>query len=183
MDILGLNLELEFTNNDITLLIIKKEDYRIKIVDVARANSKIVDKVCYMCLNTPYSYVLNNLSKNDIPVEKFFFIDSLTKSNREVPKVSNCIFLSAPNALTELSIALSQALDKEKCESVVFDTISTLQVYEKASTIIELVHDILTKLRTRTGKATFIVLKEDSDSELIKDMHMFVDKVIDLSTE
>ena len=125
--------------------------------------------------------LINNLKKNNIAVDKFFFIDTLTKKVQEPPEVDNAIFVSAPNALTEISLALTKVINEVHCDSALFDTISAFLIYEKAHTIIQFTHNVITKIRISSGKAAFIALKDDLDSELVKDLYMFVDKVVDLS--
>ncbi len=61
-----------------------------------------------------------------------------------------------------------------------FDSLSTLLAYEGSSSIIQFSHNVITKLRINNCKAVFITLKEDINSELIKDLYMFVDKVVEL---
>jgi hypothetical protein len=176
-----MNLSEEIKNNNILLLITSKEKYHTELIEVLKVIEKNTKKTCYVCINEPYNFVINNLKKNNIPLEKFFFIDTLTKNVQEPPSVENCIFVSAPNALTEISLAFSKALNEKHCDGTLFDTISALLVYENAHSIIQFIHNIITKLRMSTGKAAFIALKEDLNSELVKDLYMFVDKVVELN--
>ena len=178
-----MDLSMEIRNNNIILLIVPKEKYHAELVNVIRAMEGNVKKICYVCINEPYNFVINNLKKNNINLEKFFFVDTLTKKVQEPQPVENCIFVTAPNALTEISLAFSKALSEQHCDSALFDTISALAVYESTHSITQFIHNIITKLRLATGKAIFIALKEDLKSELVKDLYMFVDKVIDLSPE
>lgn len=176
-----MDLESEVKSNNLVLFIVTKEKYHTELVNISRTIEKNMNKICYVCINEPFNFVAGNLKKNNIPLGKFFFIDTLTKNVQAQPDVENCIFVSAPNALTEISLAFSKALNEKHCDSALFDTISTLLIYESAHSLIQFIHNVLTKLRISTGKAFFIALKDDINSELVKDLYMFVDKVLDLS--
>ncbi len=168
----------EIKKSNIILLILPKEKYHKEILDVQRALSKNMNKTCYICVNDPYTSLIDKFKKENVPVERFFFIDTITKKIQTPPDVDNCIFVSSPTALTEISLAFSKSFEEKKCDCVLFDTISTLLVYSDSHSIIQLMHSILTKLKISAGKAVFIALDEDADSELVKDLYMFVDKVI-----
>ena len=175
-----MDLKSEMKESSIILLIISKDKYHGELIEAIKAIDSYSSKICYVCINSPYSFVVDNIQKNSLKPEKFFFIDTLTKSVQAPPNVNDCIFVSAPNALTEISLALTKALNEKHCDSTLFDTISTLLVYENQHSLIQFVHNVLTKLRISKGKAVFVALKDDINSELVKDLYMFVDKVIDL---
>ncbi|HHI03929.1 MAG TPA: hypothetical protein ENL45_00085 [Candidatus Woesearchaeota archaeon] len=175
-----MNLSSEIKDNKIILLITPKEKYHKELLNTLKVMEKGTDKTCYVCINEPYNFVVDNLKKNNIPAEKFFFIDALTAKVQTPPSVDDCIFVSAPNALTEISLAFSKAFDEKKCNGLLFDTLSTLLVYANPHSIIQFIHNVLTKLRVVSGKAVFVALKEDVNSELVKDLYMFVDKVVEV---
>ncbi len=174
-------LSSQIKENSILLLMVSKEGYRSQNIEIARALSENAQKSCYVCINAPYNFVTQNLAKNNISIDKFFFIDTLTRNVNEPAPAENCIFVSSPNSLTEISLAFSKALNEKHCDGALFDTISSLTIYQSSHTIIQFVHTILTKLRITNGKAIFVVLKDDINSDLVKDLYMFVDKVVDLS--
>ncbi|MEK6943633.1 MAG: hypothetical protein AABX00_06225 [Nanoarchaeota archaeon] len=176
-----MDLQTEIGSNNIILLMVSKEGYRKGILDVSQFLDKNSSKVCYVCVNEPYGFVSGNLAKSGIDVKKFFFIDTLTRNVQEPPHADNCIFVSSPSALTEISLAFSKALNEMHCDASIFDTLSTMLVYEKPHAIIQFVHNLLTKLRISSGKAIFVTLKDDVNSELTKDLFMFVDKVVDMT--
>jgi archaellum biogenesis ATPase FlaH len=72
-------------------------------------------------------------------------------------------------------------MEAKKVESILFDSLSTLLIYEKTTTVIKFVHALMAKLRSLHVGAVFIVLKEDINPDLLKNLYMFADEVIDLS--
>ncbi|MCK5281904.1 MAG: hypothetical protein KAK00_00710 [Nanoarchaeota archaeon] len=170
----------EVNENQILLFIVAKNNYSAQLMEIIRSLEGISKKISYVSFNQPYSSMMANLEKNNINAAKFFFIDTLTKSVQSPKDADNCIFVSAPNALTEISVAFSKALNEQQCDSSLFDSLSALLVYEGAHSIIQFAHNAITKSRIANCKAVFIALKEDIDSELIKDLYMFVDKVVEV---
>lgn len=173
-----MDLRAEVEKSNTLLLIVSKEEYHEQLLLLIGALAHVSEKMCYVCVNDPYQFVKGTIDKHGLPADKFFFIDTLTRKVGEPPKVDDCEFVSAPNALTEMSLAISKGLNKHNCNSCFFDTVSSLTIYTDPHSIIQFVHSIITKLKVVMGRAVFIALEDDLDSELVKDLYMFVDKVI-----
>ncbi len=169
-----MGLKEDINNNQITLVVISKTDYLAKINSIISAVGESSKKICYVALNKPYNSILANLKKIGLDTQKFYFIDVLTASVQTPPTVDNCTFIQSPSAITDLSLSFSMAMADKECDIAVFDTISTLIIYESAGSVIKLSQNLMTKMRVTDKKAVFITLKEDSET-LIKDLTMFVD--------
>lgn len=168
----------DIKDNQIVLFVISKGDYTEILMDIVKAMVSQYKAVCYITINRPYNNIIMQLDKEKIKHDGFFFIDAITSTVQTPKEVSNCVFVAAPDALTDLSLAISQALSSN--EIVLFDTMSTLAVYQDVSSVLKFMHNVVTKLRVGNKKGVLIALKEDSE-QLVKDMHMFVDKVVDLT--
>jgi hypothetical protein len=170
----------ELRENNILLVIVSKNAYSSKSTEILRALQSISNKISYVSFNHPYNSLIESVRKNGIDPSRLFIIDTVTASVQQPKPQTNCIFISAPNALTEISVAFSKSINQEKCDSALFDSLSALLVYESANSIIMFAHNIITKLKISNSRAVFLVLKEDIDGELMKDLYMFVDKVVEL---
>jgi archaellum biogenesis ATPase FlaH len=71
-------------------------------------------------------------------------------------------------------------LESKKPEVTVFDSLSTLLVYEDPSVVTRFVHSIISVFRSMGSKSVLISLKDDVKTELVKDLGMFVDKVVEM---
>lgn len=172
-------IEKEMEEAQVLLLVIPKAGYMNKIQEIIKDMGAKFKNVCYLSLNRPYKSLVETIKRNSLDPANFFFIDTLTSGIGTHEEVPNCIFVSAPNALTELSVAFSRALNEKKCEGTLVDSLSTLLVYEQVHSIIQFTHNTITKVRMTNSKLVLISLKEDTSSELIKDLYMFVDKVVE----
>ena len=169
----------ELEQKNIILLIMPKDKYVNELMGFVKELSNAVTKTLYVSFNQPYSSIISKLDKNEINKDEFFVIDTVTSSVEKPIPVDNCTFVSAPNALTEVSVAISKYLN-EGCDGAIFDSLSTLLVHDDVHPIMHFTHSIITKLRIKNDKAIFIALKEDINSELIKDLYMFMDGVIEV---
>jgi len=174
-----LDLNSEIKKGQIVVLIIPNEEYTQKIVDVAKYFADNYKATCYTSLNKLYDALTNSLKEVKVDISKFLFIDAITKSaNPNAQEAPNSIFVSSSSALTELSIAINKALDSGQIEGFLFDSLSTLLIYNKSDVVCKFVHTIINKIKASNTTAIFTALEGDTQSALLKEIGMFVDKVI-----
>ncbi|MBL7160608.1 MAG: hypothetical protein ISS93_02015 [Candidatus Aenigmarchaeota archaeon] len=135
----------------------------------------------YITVNQPYKRLLQLLDNNKIPTDRMFFIDCVTRmaggtSKRE----NNCIFIASPSGLTELGIAISQALESfpDKKKYIYMDALSTLIIYNTAGSIAKFSHFIMSKIKILGVSGVFIAARKEVDEQLIAQIAQFCDKVI-----
>lgn len=169
-----------FKDNQIVVLIIPDNDYLNNMIKLTKDISQTSNRICYVTLNRPYRSLMELFSNSNIDVKKFYFIDAITKTAEIADSNQNCDFVSSPNALTELSLSISNVLEKEKFDYMIFDSLSTLLVYESETVITKFVHFLIAKVRVIGCSALFTCLQQDINSVLIRDINMFADKVLDI---
>ncbi len=168
----------EIKENDIVLFLISDKRYPESVKDIAAAAAKTFSKICYVSLNKPFDTLVSIFNKSGVDTDKIVFVDCVSGGFKKTGG-ANVVFVSSPKALTEMDIAIKKALDKEKFQGLVFDSLSTLLVYEEPFTVIKFSHSVISKLRNAKAKGVFLTLKGDIKSELVKDLGMFVDKVVE----
>jgi hypothetical protein len=180
-----MNLIREMTENEFLLMLINEEQYIEQLEKIVKAVEKSHTKICYVCLNKSYQDITKELKARKIDTSRFLFIDVLTSHYKKPEACENCIFLSSPANLDELKDAIKDAM-KVGCNAIIMDTVSTLLVYQEASSIISFTHKIMTN-GNKGVKKIFIVLKEDPLSEesrmLVDDLNMFADKKIEITKD
>jgi hypothetical protein len=167
------------TTNPIILSVTSKENYNDAVALMQGEIKDVSEKIGYVTINRPYNTIIKDLKNAGIDSNKFFFIDAITATVQSPPQVDNCIFVSSPSALTDLGLAFSSTINEQNSGLVVFDTISTLLVYQNLVAVTKFVHNIVTKARVQGKKIVLVALKEDSE-EFIKDLNMFVDKIVEI---
>ena len=167
--------------NEIILLLLPNEKYSEKIVDVAKIMGTF-GSVCYVSLNKPYKTLVGDFEKRGVKTGKFFFIDCVTKKVREEKEGEQVVYVSSPRALTEINITLKKVLEAGKIDIAALDSLSTLLIYEDPHVVLRFSHSVISAFRMLGSKGILIALKDDAEKELIKDLNMFVDKVLELGS-
>ncbi|MDO8634531.1 MAG: ATPase domain-containing protein [archaeon] len=165
----------------IMLLTIHGEDYTKNIHYLAEYMGGKYPRVLYVSLNELYSNLFVSLREAKVDVKKFYFIDAITSTaETNVQKKDNCVFVVSPNALVELSLAISSAIEEQKPRAVLFDSISTLLIYENPKTVVKFVHSLIGKIRAASIDAFFTALEGDAKTPAIEDLGMFVDEFMSM---
>jgi archaellum biogenesis ATPase FlaH len=132
----------------------------------------------YVTVNKPFSTLIERFQKDKIETSKIFIIDAISPSTTTT---GNAIFIGSPKELTNISISTTSAIGKLKTAKIlVFDSISTLLVYNKFEVVKDFVHFISSKMREL--KITFVMtcIKEMTDEKVIAELRAFVDEVIEI---
>jgi len=137
----------------------------------------------YVTLNKPFETIKNEFEKNKINTQLIIFIDAVTKtSGGKTEKTKQCLFIGSPENLTDISMAMDQAVRAlpEKEKFLFFDSLSTLLLYNTVGTVAKFIHFLAGKMRVwKVGG--IIVSLEKTDTELIKELSQFCDVVIDFA--
>lgn len=166
--------------NQIMVLLIPDEQYLDRLLGIVMDLAGDNKSILYVSLNRPYRTLKEILDDNKIDSERFYFIDAITKTAELLKDTENCEFISSPGSLTELSLSISNKLEEKRFDYLLFDSLSTLLVYESCETVTKFIHFLMAKIRVTGCKAVFTCLRQDAESVLIRDINMFADKVIDL---
>ena len=143
----------------------------------ARENACII-----VTTNIPSSILTNLYTKKGIPMNRIHFIDAITKySLGKVPEEQqNTTFTSNPGNLTELGIAISEALKKRSGDTaLIFDSISTLLIYLSSPNISKFIHFISNKIRLLDIKAVYLSAEKGLDPLLLTQISSIVDIVVE----
>ena len=183
---MAVNLVQEFVNNEFLLVLLEEREYLGKLKEIIRLVEAEKTKICYVCLSKPCANVVRDMRSKGIGTEDFLFIDTLT-SHYAAPQPSrNRIYLSSPTDLAAIGRAISKAIESDNCNVILFDTISTLLIYQETSSIVRFTHALLSDKNHENVKKLFIILKGDGVpvddvNRLTKDLEMFADRKLDLT--
>ena len=122
-----MNLKSVLDSNDAILQVVSKFKYQDSLCSLMKSLKG--QKICYVSLNKPAENVCEGLDKKKISTSNTFFIDAVSKSLGHNVEKDNVLYVSSPSALTELSIAIISALKGNSFDAFVFDSLSTLDIY------------------------------------------------------
>ncbi|MBS3102729.1 hypothetical protein J4458_04765 [Candidatus Woesearchaeota archaeon] len=135
----------------------------------------------YVTLNKPYEAILRTFEDNDIDTRLIIFIDAVTSSIGQAKKAKNCLYIGSPEKLSDISVAMDQAvkaLPKEKF--VFFDSINTLAIFNKPVTVARFVHFLAEKMREWKIKGIIISLEKGINDALMDELTTLADSRIDV---
>ncbi len=181
--VLGNMIATMSTKGDLLLVFLKEGDYVKKVRDVLRTTSRHDKRVCYVCLSKPYNDTLEDLKKNEIDIEKVFFIDVLTSHYKAPEPKDNCIFLGPDDDLFALIGAIGKAIQRHDCETVVFDAISTLFARQESVSVMKFTNQLVKEEGLGNADKLFLFFKNGDEAALgdySKDLEMFASKKLDM---
>lgn len=165
-------------NSKVVCVILPGNKFNEKIIELLK---KIEDKkVCYVTLNKGADVFIESFKKNKINSENFFFIDCVSKTIVVPKPIANCQFISSPNALTEISLAIDKCVDSG-FSTILVDSLSTFMIYHNANAINHFFHNLSNKTRTEKDNNLILTISsKDKDSEVFKKIELIVDEVIEM---
>jgi len=136
----------------------------------------------YVTLNKPFNIMQRLLKQNKIDTRLVIFIDGISQVSENDKRVKNCLYIGSPEKLSDISLAMDQAVKalptKEKF--IFFDSINTLQVFNKPGTVARFIFFLASKIREWKIKGIIISIKKGSDDSLTNELVQFCDAQIDL---
>jgi hypothetical protein len=140
-------------------------------------------KGLYVTLNRSYEFMQETLRKEKIDTEKIFFVDAITKgTGKKVIFNENVEYVESPRDLTSLSVAIEESYKKlsEKPKFLVFDSISTLLIYNDVSSVERFTHLIIGKLREWKIKGILLMVKSDEHKGVVNSLSQFCDRILEI---
>ncbi len=137
----------------------------------------------YVTLNKPFPTMEALFKKAAIDTDMIIFIDAVTKTTGgNIEKTNKCLFIGSPENLSDISLAMDQAVRAIPGEKkfLFFDSLSTLLIYNKSSTVAKFIHFLSGKMRMWRVKGIIISLEKESDKELLSELSQFCDIRLEL---
>ncbi len=174
-----LKKELHGLKEYIALAVVAAKNYQktnIKIIKHLTKTEKTPG--VYVTLNKPFSTLQSVFKKEKINLDMIIFIDAVTElAGGKFKKTKNCLFIGSPEKLSDISLAMDQAIRAipTKERFVFFDSLSTLLMYNNIDTVARFIHFLAGKMRIWKVKGIIISLQKKEDKELINELAQFCD--------
>lgn len=139
--------------------------------------------VIYICIDKPCSSIKKVLEKEQVDSKIVVFIDAVTLMSRLEANEDNCIYITGPENLTDICIALSETVNSLSGTKpyIIIDSLSTLLVYNKMDSVVKFVHIFTAKTKQYGAKGLVISSKKGPDDEFTSQVFKFFDDSIDFS--
>ena len=138
----------------------------------------------YVTLNKPYEIIQRNLQGNNIDTRLIIFIDA-TSRTEQTKKVENCLYIGSPEKLSDISVAMDQAVKAltSSDKFLIFDSINTLSIFNRPATVARFIHYLAGKIREWKVRGIIITLEKETDQALLDELTQFSDARLDLGGE
>jgi KaiC/GvpD/RAD55 family RecA-like ATPase len=167
--------------DSVVLVVAASSKYTDVIIELLRFIGKQKLSVIYVTVNRPYESLIELLSKNGISYSKMFFIDAITPTLGGRPKrAKNCIFVASPSNLTDLGIALEQAITSlgEADKLLIFDSMSTIAIYHNLRTVLQFSHFLTVRVRLHRVESVLLAIEAESAQSILSNLSQFCDKTV-----
>ena len=133
----------------------------------------------YISTNKSVEKIINALKKEGrVKTDKLCFVDCMTESS----KMYGNIYYCPPQNLTDLNLAIGRMLDThEKIGFVVFDSLSTLFIYNETKPVEKFVTTLLRRFTDKKINGIFITTKTTNNAAALEDLSIFFDEVLTLN--
>jgi len=137
-------------------------------------------KGIYVTVNKESSELVDEMKEEGIDTSKIKFIDAVSEMvDDEADEPENISFVSSPNELVELEIAISDAIEELNGGFLIFDSLTTLGVYNDEKRVEKFVHSLSQKTKSSKINDVFLIMKH-SKEEFIETVAQFFDNIIEL---
>ncbi|QQG40071.1 MAG: hypothetical protein HYS81_01525 [Candidatus Aenigmatarchaeota archaeon] len=155
-----------------------------KSTDVGVAAIKIMTSGSYtgivISASRPCRNLLDMYEKKGVARSKVFLLDTVCKGMMaNPPEADNVVHVEGSTALTEISLATSEAIKMIEGKKFLFiDSITTMLVHNKPEIFARFIHSTLTKIRISGISGIMISIEEETDKTVRSEIAQLCDKVI-----
>lgn len=178
----------EVDESEITLILTPTDITREVITGFVRYFTTEKNALCiYVTVNQPSSSMDELLREAGAKTENIFYIDCATQTGGQgnLQRSGNTVFVK-PSQLTDLSIALTEVVGtvpEDREGILVFDTMSTLAIYNDTDTVSKFAHQMLSYIRQWDIKSIVLTLDDDTDEKVLSRLRQFSDRTITIGED
>ena len=181
--------KLKFTDlllgdNKVSVVVADAQEY-FKLSAKAIKGLTNKDKIpgVYVTINRPYKVIKKQFEDEGVNTKMMIFIDAISAETGKLEKVPGCLFIQTPKSLSDLSIAMGEAVKSlpSKRKFVFFDSLTTLLIYNEAHSVLRFAHFLTNKMRSWDVDGIILSLDSDVKSSVFQQIVLFADNVINLS--
>ena len=176
--------EIKSLKDYLILVTVDAKNYQKTAVDIVKSlvNEDGIPGV-YVTLNKPYEIMRRILESSSIDTRLIIFIDAALRT--EAKKVGNCLYIGSAEKLSDMSVAMDQAVKAIPTAQkfLIFDSLNTLAIFNKPATVARFIHFLTSKMREWKVKGIIITLEKETEQALLDELTQFADARIDMGGE
>jgi len=157
--------------------------FNIMLEDLAKSRSKLKyftqkQKVTglYITLNKGYKTIIDTLKGQGVDTSRLYFIDGISQKEGNETK-GNCTFIPSPEWLTDLSLAITTAINTGKFNFLFLDSLNTILAYNNPKKTEKFIHYIISNIRKKNVGGIIFSVEDVSTKKLIPFLSQFCDYI------
>ncbi|MBU2559428.1 hypothetical protein KKA03_00860 [archaeon] len=133
----------------------------------------------YITVNKPYTVMKKQL-EGIVDTKRIIFIDAVSKARGDKQVEEGVLLIDSPKNLTDISIAISEAANSipEARKFILFDTLSTLLLYNSAGTVARFTHYLVGRMREWGAEGILLSIEKEEGEDIISQISQFCDVTI-----
>jgi hypothetical protein len=144
-------------------------------------------RIIVICVNQPAAFLMDFYGRNGIDTARIFFIDAITMyaTGTAPENLTNCKFVSKPNDLTAMGIAVTTVLKKFESEKtmIFLDSVNAMLIHSSSSDLTKFIHFVISKLRIMNITGILLAVEKGLDPVLLSQLTTFADDLIEFPEE
>ncbi len=139
----------------------------------------------YVTLNKPYRKLKYLLDAKGVDTERVIFIDAISseRDKEGAGKVKGCLYIDTPQNLTDLGIAIENAMSaiSRGKRFLIFDSFSSLSVFHEPNTVNKFARFLCGRMESWGVIGVVLAISAEKDKGMVALLRQFIDTVIDLT--
>jgi len=135
-------------------------------------------KGIYATLNKQYEVIKSELEEKKIDTDNILFIDGVSKKRNTPENAGKVTYISGPESLTDLSIAITVATNTGNYKFLLLDSLTTLLIYNDAHNTQKFAHYLISKMSSYGMSMIILTLDEENSKKMLPILTPFCTKVI-----
>jgi hypothetical protein len=144
-------------------------------------------RIIVICVNQPATFLMDFYGRNGIDTNRIFFIDAITlyATGSAPENLNNCRFVSKPNDLTAMGIAVTTILKKFEGEKtmIFLDSVNAMLIHSSSSDLTKFIHFVISKLRIMNIAGILLAVEKGLDPVLLSQLTTFADDLVEFPEE
>lgn len=159
---------------------LNEESYLRDVKTLIKTLLSTLDKVCYISLNKSSESMKEFLEENDIPSSKVVIVDMISARFKKPEEKKNVYYynLKKENNTTKFIVEI---IEKEDCEGVIVDSLSTMSIYYEIKELQKFVHDLIVYSESKKIITNMIIQKKDEEEKWVKRIVPLVGEIKNVS--
>lgn len=168
----------------LVILVVSLKDYTATAIELVRLFQKDGSEGIYFTINKAVEGLCALLEHSQVDCSKIHFVDAITNvAGRKEVYTKNSYYLESPTDLIEIDTKIDELLSQPntKRNFLVFDSISTLLIYNHPEAVEKFCHSLIGKIRGKKVRAVFLMVRSEKDKGTLEAISQFCDKAIEMS--